>query len=123
MGNKQILLVDDEKPVTDFLQEIMSRANLDSRVANSGAEAIDLLPPEATDPSVHADFKGNMDLEGLEDLIRQNGPGRIPLTMMTVTNNSNAGQPVSMQNIRETKKLLKKLKCFFCIFPLNPGDH
>jgi len=78
-----------------------TRANIEV----SGAEAIDLLPLEATDPQIRADFKGNMDLKGLEDLIHQNGPERIPLTMLTVTNNSNAGQPVSMENIRKTAEL------------------
>ena len=78
-----------------------TRANIEV----SGAEAIDLLPLEATDPQIRADFKGNMDLKGLEDLIRQNGPERIPLVMLTVTNNSNAGQPVSMENIRKTAEL------------------
>ena len=78
-----------------------TRANIEV----SGAEAIDLLPPEGTDPQIRADFKGNMDLKGLEDLLRQNGPERIPLTMLTVTNNSNAGQPVSMENIRKTAEL------------------
>jgi tyrosine phenol-lyase len=78
-----------------------TRANIEV----SGAKAIDLLPPEGIDPRIRADFKGNMDLKGLEDLIRQNGPERIPLVMLTVTNNSNAGQPVSMENIRKTAEL------------------
>ena len=78
-----------------------TRANIEV----SGAEAIDLLPPEGIDPRIRADFKGNMDLKGLEDLIRQNGRERIPLVMLTVTNNSNAGQPVSMENIRKTAEL------------------
>ena len=78
-----------------------TRANIEV----SGAEAIDLLPPEGIDPRIRADFKGNMDLKGLEDLIRQNGPERIPLVMLTVTNNSNAGQPVSMENIRKTAEV------------------
>ena len=78
-----------------------TRANIEV----SGAEAIDLLPPEGIDPRIKADFKGNMDLKGLEDLIHQNGPEPIPLVMLTVTNNSNAGQPVSMENIRKTAEL------------------
>ncbi len=78
-----------------------TRANIEVSVA----EAIDLLPPAGTDPQLRGDFKGNMDLKGLEDLIRQNGPERIPLIMLTVTNNSNAGQPVSMENIRKTAEV------------------
>jgi tyrosine phenol-lyase len=78
-----------------------TRANIEV----SRAEAIDLLPPEATEPQVRGDFKGNMDLKGLEELIRQKGPERIPLIMLTITNNSNAGQPVSMENIRKTAEI------------------
>jgi tryptophanase len=78
-----------------------TRANIEI----SGAQAIDLLPAEGTDPRVKGDFKGNMDLAGLKDLIKQGGPERIPLIMTTVTNNSNAGQPVSMDNIRKTAEI------------------
>ena len=81
-----------------------TRANIEV----SGAEAIDLLPLEATDPAAKGDFKGNMDLEALEVLIQQQGPSRIPLTMLTVTNNSNAGQPVSMSNIRKTAEISRR---------------
>ena len=89
-------------------QVIPNNTHFDTTRANievSGAEAIDLLPPEGTDPQLRADFKGNMDLKGLEDLIHQNSRERIPLVMLTVTNNSNAGQPVSMENIRKTAEL------------------
>jgi len=78
-----------------------TRANIEV----SGAEAVDLLPPEATEPQVRGDFKGNMDLQALEALIREKGPEQIPLIMLTVTNNSNAGQPVSMDNIRKTAEM------------------
>ena len=78
-----------------------TRANIEI----SGAVAVDLLPPAASDPAVIDRFKGNMDLKGLEALLERHGPERIPLTMLTVTNNSNAGQPVSMQNIRETAEI------------------
>ena len=78
-----------------------TRANIEV----SGAEAIDLLPAEGLDPRASGDFKGNMDLKGLEELIRQKDPEQIPLVMLTVTNNSNAGQPVSMENIRKTAEI------------------
>ncbi|MEJ2165052.1 MAG: tryptophanase [Desulfobacterales bacterium] len=81
-----------------------TRANIEV----SGAEAVDLLPPEATEPRVRGNFKGNMDLKALEELIRQNGPERIPLIMLTVTNNSNAGQPVSLDNIRKTAEVSRR---------------
>ena len=53
-------------------------------------------------------FKGNIDLEKLEDLIKKVGKEKIPLATLTITNNSVGGQPVSMQNIKETKQLLSK---------------
>ncbi len=80
-----------------------TRANIEM----SGAEAVDLPVPEGRIPSLVADFKGNMDVKALETLIQQVGPGHIPLCMLTVTNNSNGGQPVSMENIRKTADLCR----------------
>ncbi|HUL44638.1 MAG TPA: tryptophanase [Bacteroidota bacterium] len=81
-----------------------TRANIEY----SGAEAFDFLLPAGKDPTVIADFKGNMDLETLEQFIRQKGKENIPLIMLTVTNNAGGGQPVSMKNIRETKALAQR---------------
>jgi tryptophanase len=78
-----------------------TRANIEI----SGAEAVDLPVKEALDPSLIKDFKGNMDITALERLLKQKGPDRIPLVMMTVTNNSCAGQPVSMGCIRRVSEL------------------
>jgi tryptophanase len=80
-----------------------TRANVES----SGAEALDLVRREALDPSRELDFKGDMDLERLEDLLRKDGD-RVPLVMLTVTNNSGGGQPVSMGNIRGVKALCER---------------
>ncbi|UCE51649.1 MAG: tryptophanase [Desulfobacterales bacterium] len=80
-----------------------TRANVEI----SGSEALDLPVPEGLDPCIKRDFKGNMDLDALESFIRKEGPKRIPLVMLTVTNNSNAGQPVSMENIRQTSDLCR----------------
>jgi len=73
----------------------------------SGAEAVDLPIPEGLDPTLKVDFKGNMDLDALESMLRKKGPERIPLVMLTVTNNANAGQPVSMENIRKTAAICR----------------
>ncbi len=72
----------------------------------SGAVAIDLPTNAGIEPSTVDDFKGNMDIDALQRLIEEVGSDRIPLCMLTITNNSGGGQPVSMQNIRETKGLL-----------------
>lgn len=90
---------------------IPNNTHFDTTRANvefSGAVAADFLTEIGTHPETIADFKGNMDIVALESFIRKTGPENIPLCMMTVTNNSGGGQPVSMQNIRETKHLLKK---------------
>jgi tyrosine phenol-lyase len=79
-----------------------TRANIEFH----GAEAVDLPIPEALQPAHFHPFKGNMDAEGLRQLIKKVGPERIPLAMITVTNNSKGGQPVSMANIREIRKIL-----------------
>jgi tryptophanase len=81
-----------------------TRANIEAQ----GAEAIDLPCPAASQPSLEDPFKGNMDLEALEELVRRVGPERIPLGMITVTNNAGGGQPVSMENIRGVKAILSR---------------
>ncbi len=87
------------------------------------ARAADLVIDEGLDPSSEFAFKGNIDLRKLEAVIKEYGRERIPLVMMTITNNSGGGQPVSMQNIRETKALLQKynIPLFFdaCRFAEN----
>ena len=73
-----------------------------------GAHPIDLPSAESEDSDLIAPFKGNMDLEKLEALIQKVGVENIPLGMLTITNNSAAGQPVSMDNIRGTAEIYKK---------------
>jgi tryptophanase len=90
---------------------IPNNTHFDTTRANvefSGAEAVDLLNEVGKHPEIRADFKGNMDIEKLEAFIKEKGAKNIPLCMITVTNNSGGGQPVSMQNIRETKEICKK---------------
>jgi tyrosine phenol-lyase len=78
-----------------------TRANIEY----SGAEAVDLVIEEGKIPSLVHPFKGNMDTKKLQKLIGEVNPERIPLCMLTVTNNSGGGQPVSMENIREVRDI------------------
>lgn len=79
-----------------------TRANLEF----AGAIALNLLPDEALDPSHELPFKGNMDIGKLEEVIDEYGVERIPFCMITVTNNTGGGQPVSLENIRQVKEVL-----------------
>ncbi len=72
-----------------------------------GVEALDLVVPEGLQPATIAPFKGNIDLARAEDVLKKEGH-RIPFGMLTVTNNTGGGQPVSMANIRAYAALLKK---------------
>lgn len=79
-----------------------------AHVEIAGARAIDCVVEEAKHPEVLAKFKGNMDVKKLEELIIEKGPENVGMVVMTVTNNSAGGQPVSMQNMRETAAVCKK---------------
>lgn len=96
-----------------------TRAN----VEHQEAEAEDLVIKEAYDPHCELPFKGNMDVARLEETIRRVGPSRIPFGMITITNNSAGGQPVSMANIRATRQVLNRygIPLFFdaCRFAEN----
>jgi tyrosine phenol-lyase len=73
-----------------------------------GARAVDLPVAEGKQPQLVAPFKGNMDVAALEQLIEREGRERVPLVMLTVTNNSGGGQPVSMENARAVSAVCRK---------------
>jgi tyrosine phenol-lyase len=79
-----------------------------ANVAARGGEPVNLVIEEGLDPTSHHPFKGNMDLEKLEQFIQRVGPDRIPVGMITVTNNAGGGQPVSMANIRATAQVYRR---------------
>jgi len=92
---------------------IPNNTHFDTTRANveySGAVAVDFLNEIGKKPEVKADFKGNMDVEALEKFIQETGAENIPAVMITVTNNSGGGQPVSMQNVKDVKKVCEKYK-------------
>jgi tryptophanase len=80
-----------------------TRGNIEA----TGAEAVDLVVREAHDPDDPHAFKGNMDLGRLERLLQESGE-RIPIVMLTVTNNAGGGQPVSLENIRGTAEIARR---------------
>ena len=81
-----------------------TRANVEF----TGAEARDIPIPVGREPGTHHPFKGNMDTDALLATIEEVGADRIPLVLLTVTNNSGGGQPVSMANIREVRRITKE---------------
>lgn len=86
-----------------------------AHVELAGARAVDCVVKEAGNPSVRAPFKGNMDVERLEKIINEHGKEKVGLIVMTITNNSAGGQPVSVKNIREVSAIAKKYGIPLCI--------
>lgn len=90
---------------------IPNNSHFDTTRANfevTGNKALDLICDEGLDNAKEAPFKGNMHIEKLAHLLKTEKTENIPFGMITVTNNTSGGQPVSMQNIRQTKELLSQ---------------
>jgi len=82
-----------------------TRANAEQ----AGAKALDLVVPEGLDPQHKGLFKGNMDVARLDRVLAEN-KGKVPVVMLTITNNSGGGQPVSFANARQTAEVCRKHK-------------
>ena len=97
---------------------IPNNNHFDTTLANiefNGGIGVDLVIEEGKHPEVIHPFKGNMDTEKLKNLIKEKGVEKIPICMLTITNNAGGGQPVSMENIREVSKICKENKIPFFI--------
>ncbi|HEY3359810.1 MAG TPA: tryptophanase [Polyangia bacterium] len=81
-----------------------TRANIE----HTQAVALDLPDPKSHETSLEAPFKGDMDVARLERVISEHGAAKIPLVLVTVTNNAAGGQPVSMQNMKDVRALCQK---------------
>ncbi len=96
----------------------LSNTHFDTTRANiefTGATAIDVMPEHATDPEIDLPFKGNIDTTKLQELILQHGSTNIAAIIMTVTNNSSGGQPVSMRNVKDVRNICDQHKIMLVI--------
>lgn len=86
----------------------ISNTHFDTTRANiefTGSTAIDIIYEESKDPELDLPFKGNIDIESLKQLITQYGRQKIGAVIITVTNNSAGGQPVSMRNVKDLREI------------------
>ncbi len=86
-----------------------------AHVANQGAEPVDCPIPRAEDPAAPGDFKGDFSLERGREVVDEVGAERIPVVIQTITNNSVAGQPVSIENTREVAAFADEIGATFVI--------
>ena len=119
MGYKHVIPTHQGRAAERILFSVMCKpgdvvpnnTHFDTTRANvefTGAQAIDLLREEGRHPSIVHPFKGNMDVAALEALIQRVGRDHVPLVMLTITNNSGGGQPVSMENARQVSAVCRK---------------
>ncbi len=92
----------------DFVPNNMHFDTTKANVKHKGGTPVNLVRDEAYDIDKKVDFKGNLDTKKLSDFIEDKGTDKIPVIMLTVTNNTGGGQPVSMENIEEVSKVAKE---------------
>ncbi|SEL01701.1 tryptophanase [Haloferax larsenii] len=86
-----------------------------AHIVNQGAEPVDCPSPASRDPNSNESFKGNFDIDAGYALVEEVGADSIPVVVLTITNNSVAGQPVSMANIRATAEFARDIDAMFVI--------
>ncbi|MGM0577739.1 MAG: tryptophanase [Myxococcota bacterium] len=92
-------------------QIVPNNTHFDTTRANIefvGGRAVDIPCEESKDVSSDYPFKGNMDLDALEQILEEHGPDEVPLVMMTITNNSGGGQPASMENLKAVSEMARR---------------
>ncbi|MFB6069035.1 MAG: tryptophanase [Halobacterium sp.] len=86
-----------------------------AHIVNNGGEPVDCPVEGALDPTSAGDFLGNFDVERARDVVEEVGADRVPAIVVTITNNSAAGQPVSVANIRETRAFADEIDALFVV--------
>lgn len=119
MGFEYVVPTHQGRPAENFLfRTLMKKGDIipfnmpfdstGAHVLDKGGTFVECVKDIAYQPLEEAPFKGDIDLEKLEKVIKKEGKDRIPFVMITITNNTGGGQPVSMKNIREVRKLTQK---------------
>lgn len=96
-----------------FVPNNMHFDTTEANVLRNKGEPVNLVVEEAFDMKSRAPFKGNMDVKKLRKLLEENGREKIPVIMLTITNNSGGGQPVSMENIKAVRAIADEFKVLF----------
>jgi tryptophanase len=99
----------------DFIPSNMHFDTTEGNIRARGGRPTNLIRDEAYDPTMHLDFKGNMDIDKLRAFIEAKGVEHIPLGMITITNNAGGGQPVSMANLRAVSEVYREYSIPFFI--------
>jgi len=98
-----------------FVPSNMHFDTTEGNIRARGGIPVNLVNQIAYDPQAETDFKGNMDLEALENFIQEKGIENIPFGMITITNNAGGGQPVSFENLKAVSKIYRSHKIPFII--------
>lgn len=99
----------------DYIPSNIHFDTTEGNIRHNGGIPVNCVIDEGLDPSCKLPFKGNIDIDKLQQLVDEVGIEKIPIAMITITNNSGGGQPVSLENIRAVSAFWKKLNVPFFI--------